>query len=626
MPALARRSAPGRPVIFVGLDGADWDLLDELMGRGLMPHLRALVDEGRSGVLESLDLPLSPLVWTTMMTGASPLEHRVLDFTRFSPATGEREPITGDERRVPAIWEMASAAGKRVAVFGLWATYPAEPVAGLLVSDRFLSFTSPEERPAAGLVFPPDREAWALSALDAGRREVGASALRAYLPWLTDAEYEQAIADPHPYTRPVSALQRILVETRVYHRLASEWLERERPDLAIVYFQGTDTLGHVFAPLTPPRRPGVGDDDLARFGRVPELYFGEVDRLLGEDRELARRLGAVLMVASDHGFHWRRDRPPGAAGVEAATAARWHRKEGIFLLWGPGVAPGAGARPHGRVDQVCATLLALLGLPPAAGGADPLPGAPAAQGAGVDYRALVPRAPAGEAGAGKDAEALAKLEALGYVGGGETSRRPGGPGTGEAATRTPGSYDNEGLLLRRAGRPAEAAAAFERALALDPGLPSARFNLSELLAAGDGGASDRERADRLLLEAVERGLPDAAGAVAARAASYRRGGDATRACALVDRGVDLLPDAGDLLLLAGRCRLDQGACAPALSRFERAAALAPESALAQASVGLARLCLGDAPGARRALSRSLELDPDQPAVRQALARLAPPRL
>ncbi|HBL27343.1 MAG TPA: hypothetical protein DD490_10965, partial [Acidobacteria bacterium] len=71
-----------------------------------------------------------------------------------------REPIPRDERRVPAVWNMASAAGRSVAVFGMWATWPAEPVRGLLVADRFSSFTTTGP-PPAGSVHPAGREVWA---------------------------------------------------------------------------------------------------------------------------------------------------------------------------------------------------------------------------------------------------------------------------------------------------------------------------------------------------------------------------------------------------------------------------------------------------------------------------------
>src|SRR5204863_9473203 len=89
-------------------------------------NLADLVRSGDRRTLYTQHPPLSPLVWTTMMTGVSPLEHRILDFTRFDPVTRARVPITSDERAVPAIWNMASARGKRVGVFGLWATDPPE--------------------------------------------------------------------------------------------------------------------------------------------------------------------------------------------------------------------------------------------------------------------------------------------------------------------------------------------------------------------------------------------------------------------------------------------------------------------------------------------------------------------
>src|SRR5262249_54775907 len=152
----------------VGLDGADWHYLDGLMASGAMPELARLVREGRRGVLTTEQPPLSPIVWTTMMTGVSPLEHRILDFARLRRGDGVAEPTTSSERRAPAIWNMASAAHRRVVVLGLWATYPAEPVEGLLVADRFFSFLHRDEGPA-GSVYPATRLAWASARLHAAQ-------------------------------------------------------------------------------------------------------------------------------------------------------------------------------------------------------------------------------------------------------------------------------------------------------------------------------------------------------------------------------------------------------------------------------------------------------------------------
>ena len=122
--------------------------------------------------------------------------------------------------------------------------------------------------------------------------------------------------------------------------IAAEALRRDRPDLAIVYVQGTDSIGHVFAPFAPPRQLEVSEEDFERYQAVPARYFRQVDQMLGKYRALAESAGAVLMLASDHGFTWGEGRPTRLSSFAHATAAKWHRKEGMYPL-------GAGHRPVG---------------------------------------------------------------------------------------------------------------------------------------------------------------------------------------------------------------------------------------------------------------------------------------
>jgi tetratricopeptide (TPR) repeat protein len=623
------------PVWVVGLDGADWHELDRLMAAGAMPELSRLVREGRRGVLATEQPPLSPLLWTTMMTGVSPLEHRILDFARRRPGDGVPEPITSSERRAPAIWNMASGAHRRVVVLGLWATHPAEPVDGLVVADRFFSFLHPDQAPA-GSVAPAARAAWAAERLRAAQAAADLVALRAYMPWLDEGELARAAAAADPYAHPVGALRRILVETALYDRLFLDAVAELDPDLAILYLQGTDSIGHAFGSWAPPAQPGADEGEVARYGGVPEAYFRHVDTLLGAYRALAERRDARLLLVSDHGFRWGDERPPGLSSSARGTAARWHRDEGIWLLWGRGVRAGAGAT--GGVRQVCATLLDLLGLPPGAGLAGPSLAAGAfdaptgAPRTAVDYRrAFRPMLDGSSAVAAGDdetsQEALAALRALGYVAGDEEPRGAATPSgssppplspSAADARRTAGSYDNEGLLLHAAGRDVEARASFTSALALAPDHPSAAWNLSELLR---DLPAERDRSDHLLLQAVSAGLPDGAGAVASRALRYAAAGNGERAQRLVAAALERLPQEARLWLLAGRLRLEREQCGPALAAFERAASLAPGRAEAHAAVGVARLCLGDEAGAAAALRRSLALDPDQPELRRQLAEL-----
>ena len=610
VPEVRQAARPAPPVLFVGLDAADWELLDDLMAQGVMPNLRRLVAEGQGGVLLTQHPPLSPLLWTTMMTGRGPLEHRILDFTRFHPGSGEREPITSDERQVPAIWNLLGMAGLPVAQIGLWATFPAEPVPALAVSDRLI--TLGENGP--GAVFPAARTAWAVGERSRVLDGVDFAALRAYLPWLGEADYRRYAAAPEPYAHPVSALRRILGETRLVGDLALATWQRDRPRLLIAYHEGTDTIGHEFAPFAPPRQEGISQQDFERYHDVATRYFAEIDHLLGEYRAAAAARGAVLMLASDHGFRWREGRPREVSSLAAATAAKWHREEGMYLLWGPGIAAAPGHPERGGVQQVCATLLALLGLPPGKDMAGPpLPGAPAPVGPALDYGRWY-RPPAAVAtGAVDSREAVAKLRALGYLGANESAAT-----ASAGSTRTPASFNNEGLLLRQAGRTAEAVAAFQAALRQDPRYPSPALNLSDLLFTEN---RELDRADDLLLQAVGGGIAEPAAHVMGRALAYRQRGDAQRAGALLDRAFALLPGQPDLVLYRGRLRLEGRDCAGALGDFERAAALAPQNPLVFASLGTAKLCLGDQAGAVAALRRSLALDPRQPELRAMLERL-----
>ncbi len=470
-------------VLFIGLDGGDWQYLDRLMAEGAMPNLAGLVREGDRRTILTQHPPLSPLVWTTMMTGVSPLEHRILDFTRYNPITRTLEPITSDERAVPALWNMALQKGKRVDVFGMWATYP--PESGIILTDR-----------------------------EASLHAKGA-------------------------TSSSDAYERVKVETEHIHDVAMRTIARDQPDLAIVYFEGTDAVGHLFAPS--------GDQT------TPRAYFRRIDQMLGDYRRLANELGATLVIASDHGFDWDAHHPA-ESGTNAVTAAKWHREEGILLSWPRG-------RLHtnvGSVTQIAPMLLDLLRLPNDV------------REYRRGYHRPAPAAP--ESGS----EEIAKLKALGYISAGDASRGPAGN-----STRTAGSYNNEGLILREAKRDTDAEAAFEGALHVDPKNPAALWNLSDLL-------------------------------------RHLGGRDDTRANALLDAAIDADPHQPRWLLTRGRYALENRNCKSALADFRRAQALMPNEAIVYTSIGLAAACLGDEQTASAAFNKSLALDPNQPELERFL--------
>jgi predicted AlkP superfamily phosphohydrolase/phosphomutase len=612
-----RPSGASAPVIWLGLDGLDWELLDRLAAAGTMPNWKRIASEGAGGRLSSFVPILSPILWTTAATGVGPDAHRVLDFQEVDPKTGEKVPISGRSRAVPAVWNLASAAGRRVGVVGWWATHPAEEVSGFFVSDH----ASPilfGKLPLSGAGYPASVDQ-GIAQVVARDGEVRAEDLVPYLD-LPGDEIARALSSDAGMENPIVALARILSATRVYQRIGRDLYDRERPDLMALYLEGTDEVGHVFASYVPPKLPCVSDEDFRRYGHAVDLYYQAIDRILGQWLRRAEEDGAILFVHSDHGFKWGADRPCERSSLNWATAGSWHRIDGVYALWGKGIS-ATSLRGSARLFDVAPTVLALLGLPAdirmtgrtieaARGRSASLPRKDLF--AGVSVRRL-----AGEAMSPEQAsEYTKKLLALGYLSGSEarplTATGGTSPGLTEGAWNNLGLYERDVLKDRNAARQA-----FEKSLSLRPDYHSPMFNLAIL----ERDAGQLPGAEDWLFRSLAAGHPDPEGTVEKWAIVYEteaRGNAAERR--LLDRAVERYP---------GSERLARDL---ALARFRGKDCRGADAALARVSpetqdpdtlnvLALTRTCLGRRDEAIALFERSLALRPGQPGVIESLKLL-----
>lgn len=244
----AAQGAGPRPVILVGLDGADWQAIEPLAAAGRLPAFARLRNAGRTGVLRATPPLVSPIVWTTIATGRRPEDHRVLDFMVDQP--GGQAPVGVAERRVEALWNIVSGRGRRVAVVGWWATSPAEDVNGVVVSDA----VAPQLLHATasiptGAISPPS-EAARLARVLVRPRDLQPRDLAPYLD-LEPGEWERARAALDApagrlYRDPVAHLMAIVAATRTFGAMAEDLLASARPDLLMVYLEGIDSISHRF--------------------------------------------------------------------------------------------------------------------------------------------------------------------------------------------------------------------------------------------------------------------------------------------------------------------------------------------------------------------------------------------
>lgn len=481
---------PGAKVVLVGLDGADWQIIDRLSAAGEIPTLSRLKREGAWASLRSMQPMLSPLLWTTVATGKPPEEHGVVDFLVREQGTGRRVPVSSAARKVRALWNLFTEAGRTCAIVAWWATWPAEAVNGTLVSDRVAySLFKVGQSPSLGGAVHPESYAGRIAKLRVGDEQITFSDLRPFVK-ITAEEYEAAKrrAASHPAAAsrdPVIHLARVLASTRTYQALALDLLSAGQPDLLAVYYQGVDEVGHRFAHFADPKMEMVSDSDHDRYRGAVDAFYRYQDRLLGE---LLSKVdpSSLVLVVSDHGFRSGsarpRDQPPDIEG----QPARWHRLYGIFLATGPMISPGR----KGTVTllDIAPIVLLAAGLP----AAEDMPGAVPASlfdPAFVSSHDLPriasyetgPRSPAG-ARAGGDGEdpasgaMIENLRALGYIGGGEAGRDPADtPGGAETAY----SHANLAGIHLQKGRLEEAEKEAKRALKIAPGYLPALVYLAE---------------------------------------------------------------------------------------------------------------------------------------------------
>jgi predicted AlkP superfamily phosphohydrolase/phosphomutase/tetratricopeptide (TPR) repeat protein len=367
-PALDELRTAARPTgekgVVVGMDGLDWVLLDRLIADGRCPTFARMKRDGAWGEIESRRPVLSPLIWTSIGTGRPPDIHGILDFVAGDPATGKDVPITNRFRKVHAFWNVLSMVGMSVNVVNWWATFPAEPINGVMVSERvfYQLFGIRPSLDDPANVSPPDL-AEELLPLLVEAEDIGYDDVRRFAD-LGRASYDRALEEArlaeNPYDNRVNHLRKIIAVTQGVFNVGRWLLERHTADLTVLYVEGTDTIGHRFGHYLPPRLSWVDPDDYRRYRDTMARYYQLCDHLLGELMEDSPP-ETTWVVLADHGFYTGAARPGIPPDDFVMGAAQWHRMIGVFLASGPRVRQGKIPRVH--IDDVCRTLLWLHGVP-----------------------------------------------------------------------------------------------------------------------------------------------------------------------------------------------------------------------------------------------------------------------
>jgi predicted AlkP superfamily phosphohydrolase/phosphomutase/Flp pilus assembly protein TadD len=342
-------------VAIIGWDAADWKIIHPLLDRGLLPNLQSIIDRGVMGNLRTLAPPLSPVLWTSIATGKTADQHGILGFVEPDPVLGTLRPVASTARKTKALWNILSESGMRSLVVNWFASHPAEPIQGAVVSNIFRTATHPPgaDWPVMPGAVHPESLQETLADLRVTPADLSGDDLVLFIPQL-------ARIDQSRDKRPL-ALATILAENITTHASATWLMEHERWDLLAVYYDTIDHAGHLFMPYYPPRRESVSEEDFELYRDVIDGVYCFHDLMLGRLIELAGD-DTIFVVLSDHGFQSGAMRPEGGLETNVERAMEWHRSYGMLAMSGPGIRHDELVFGAGLLD-IAPTVLAMLGLP-----------------------------------------------------------------------------------------------------------------------------------------------------------------------------------------------------------------------------------------------------------------------
>ena len=149
-------------VIILGFDGLDPLLLEKYMAEGKLPHFSRLRKEGTYRRLQTTTPAISPVAWSSFMTGCEPSKHNIFDFLsrnpknylpdlssarigpprRFINLGKYRFPLSKPEirllRKSQPFWKVLGQQGIFSTVLRVPITFPPEKFAGHLLSGMCL--------------------------------------------------------------------------------------------------------------------------------------------------------------------------------------------------------------------------------------------------------------------------------------------------------------------------------------------------------------------------------------------------------------------------------------------------------------------------------------------------------
>ena len=345
-----------RKLLLIGWDAADWKVIDPLIAQGKMPALKSLIDKGVYGKIQTLDPPLSPMLWTSMATGFRADKHGIGGFVEPNPDGTGLRPVTSTSRKVHAIWNILHREGYKSNVVAWWPSNPVEPINGAMVSNLFQvanETIDKEWKMPKGTIHPKSLE----EEMTQWRVHPGEITLSMAIPFVPNLATDKELRKE----KRVAGILKVIGNAASVHAASTHLMATTDWDFTAVYHDAIDHFSHLAMKYHPPKRPHIDEKEFENFQHVVEAGYRFQDMMLERCLDLVDDDTTVIIV-SDHGFHSDHQRPMHIPQEPSGPAVE-HSPYGMLVMSGPGVRDGGQRISGASILDLTPTLLALFGLP-----------------------------------------------------------------------------------------------------------------------------------------------------------------------------------------------------------------------------------------------------------------------
>ena len=341
-------------VLLIGWDAADWKIIGPLMAKGQMPALKKIIDNGVYGNMSTMNPPYSPMLWTTVATGKTPDKHGILGFLEVMPDLKGVRPVTVNSRKSRALWNIFHNQGLKSNLVGWWPSFPAEPIDGVVVSDKFqkVSKDPKMKNPILKGTIHPESLVKEIKDLRLFPYELTEAHILPFIPNAGQIDQEK--------DKSLETFAKIMAENVSVHNAATNVMRTTEWDFMAIYYDLVDHFCHAFMKFHPPKLKQIPNHLFELYKDCVNSAYRFQDMMLERTMELVDE-DTTVIIMSDHGYESGNKRILNMPKYQAAPALE-HRQFGIFVAKGPNIKANEKVFGLSLVD-IAPTILNMYDLP-----------------------------------------------------------------------------------------------------------------------------------------------------------------------------------------------------------------------------------------------------------------------